>query len=131
MGHSLINRRAAIIGAVISTAALAVPVSAAVRPMSLQQLAEKFRDDAMAIDPTIIKCWVYTDELRDGPREDRVMGVMIERAPRPPRSTPTADEWWDEFSKLTDQQKVTYADMLRQSNPAFNELADRIEAYYG
>ena len=131
MGHSLVNRRAAILGAVISTAALAVPVAAAVRPMSLQQLAEKFRDDAMKIDPTIVKCWVYTDELRDGPREDRIMGVMIERAPAAAKASPTAEEWWGEFSKLTNQQKVTYAGILRQSNPSFNELADRIEAYYG
>lgn len=135
MGHSL-NRRAAIIGAVLSAGALAVPVSAAVRPTTLQALAEKFRDDAMALDPTITNCWVNFDELRDGPRADRVMGIYLERdtAPfvrRPNKGDDLTAKWWKEFSSLSTEQKVTYAGIIRRTDPRFGELADRIEAYYG
>jgi hypothetical protein len=78
MGQSL-NRRAAFTGAIVSAAALAMPVAAAVRPSNLQGLVDKLRDDAQAIDPTITKVWVYYDELMGGPRGNRVSQLYFER----------------------------------------------------
>ena len=134
MGHSL-NRRAAILGAVISAGALALPVAAAVKPTTLEALAEKFRLDAMALDPTITKAWFGYDEIMKGPQADRVMSVYFERATaplvrKPKRTDDITAEWWREFDTLTKSDKVRYAQILRDTNPAFNELADAIERYY-
>lgn len=52
-------------------------------PGSLEALAMKFRDDAMKLDPTITNFWIGFDELMDGPREDRVMQLFIERKNNP------------------------------------------------
>lgn len=55
----------------------------AAAPNSLEALAMKFRDEAMKLDPTITNFWIGFDELMDGPREDRVMQVYIERKNSP------------------------------------------------
>jgi hypothetical protein len=52
-------------------------------PGSLEALAMKFRDDAMKLDPTITNFWIGFDETIDGPREDRVMQLYIERKEAP------------------------------------------------
>jgi hypothetical protein len=50
---------------------------------TLEELAAQFRDAAMALDPTISKCWLGYDELMDGPREMRVLSVYLEREHAP------------------------------------------------
>jgi len=79
------TRRAAIVGALVSTAALAVPAVAAAQPKTLEELAIKFRDDARALDPTITGFFIGFDELMDGPRADRVMQLYLERKHAPIR----------------------------------------------
>lgn len=140
-----VNRRAAITGALLSVGALAVPVSAAARPTTIEALAMKFRDDCMALDPTVTGAWIGFDEIMDGPREDRVQAIYLTRDHAPfvrkaPAAkpvhveddpSPTAIQWWNEFTKLPTDLKLEYARMIRETDPRFGELADRIEHYYG
>lgn len=101
--HSPITRRAALIGAAVSTAALAAPVAAAVKPANIDELATKFRDDAMSLDPRINECWVGYDEIARGPRDMRVMSVYFGRADTPflvPASaTPTITTLFPEWNE--------------------------------
>lgn len=78
-----ITRRAALVGAVASTAALAAPVAAAVKPATIEALAEQFRKDAMALDPRINECWLGYDEVSGGPRDMRVMSLYFGRSATP------------------------------------------------
>lgn len=78
-----ITRRAALLGAAVSSAALAVPASAAMKPATIEALATKFREDASALDPRITECWLCYDELADGPREMRVMSIYLGRSETP------------------------------------------------
>ncbi len=82
-GNALITRRAALVGAAVSTASLAVPVAASVRPASIEELALKFIRDCQAIDPTVIGSWVGFDETMNGPRADRVQSVYLTREHAP------------------------------------------------
>jgi len=63
--------------------ALAAPVAARANLPTLQALAEKFRDDAKALDPRIQECWVGYDEIAGGPRDMRVMAVYFGRTDTP------------------------------------------------
>lgn len=45
----------------------------------LEELCRRFRDEAMALDPTVTGCWIAVDHL-DHPRA--VMGVMLSREAR-------------------------------------------------
>ncbi len=78
-----ISRRAAIVGAAASTAALAVPAAAAERSTTLLQLAMKFRDEAIALDPSIEGFWVGFDETMAGTRDERVQSVYFTRSHAP------------------------------------------------
>lgn len=78
-----ITRRAALVGAAVSSVALAVPAAAAVKPATIEALAEKFRADASALDPRIDDCWLGYDELATGPREMRVMSIYLGRSGTP------------------------------------------------
>jgi hypothetical protein len=44
-----ITRRAAMVGAASSTAAVAIPVAALVKPATIDELAMRFRDEAMSL----------------------------------------------------------------------------------
>lgn len=88
-----ITRRAALVGAAVSSVALAVPAAAAVKPATIEALAEKFKADASALDPRITECWLGYDELADGPREMRVMSIYLGRSETPfvrPGAAPAA-----------------------------------------
>lgn len=78
-----ITRRAALVGAAVSSVALAVPAAAAVKAVTIEALAKKFKADASALDPRIDDCWIGYDELADGPREMRVMSVYLGRSATP------------------------------------------------
>jgi len=49
----------------------------------LEALADKFRDEAIALDPRIKECWVGYDEIAKGPRDMRVMSVYFGRSDTP------------------------------------------------
>jgi hypothetical protein len=108
MGHSL-NRRAAILGAAASTAALAIPAAAAVRPNTVEGLSERFRLDVMALDPSITKTWFYYDELRDGPRADRVAQIYFERDAAPFRGQQVVVVKHRTVEELQEQLRATLA----------------------
>lgn len=100
------------------------------RLTSIEELAEKFRDDAMALDPRIEECWFGYDELADGPRDMRVMQVYFGRMDtpflRPAQSRPVTitglfDQWRGERPDRageTDAQAAArfdrYADLQRK-----------------
>ena len=85
-----ITRRAALVGAAVSSVALAVPVEAAVKPATIEALAEKFRAEASALDPRINECWLGYDELATGPREMRLMSIFFGRSGSPFRQPAAA-----------------------------------------
>ncbi len=124
-----ITRRAALVGAAVSTASLAAPVAAAVKPATIDELATKFRDEAMALDPRINECWVGYDELAKGPRDMRVMSVYLGRSDTPfvaPVSvTPTISSLFPDWNKArqdradeataeTDARMSIYQDLQRR-----------------
>ncbi len=104
-----VTRRAAMLGAAVSTAALVVPVATVAMehaqddtPTSIEQLADSFREAAMKLDPRINECWLGYDELAKGPRDMRVMSVYFGRKDSPflsppqprPASIPDLFEQW-------------------------------------
>jgi hypothetical protein len=125
-----INRRAAVLGSVACAAAIAVPAVAADQSTSIEALAERFRDDAMALDPRITECWVGYDEVVDGPRDMRVMHVYFGRKdtpflspvqPRRENITDLFEQWRSERSDRageTDAQAAArfdrYAELQRK-----------------
>lgn len=127
--RNAITRRAALVGAAVSTAALAVPVAAAVKPATIDDLAMKFRDEAMSLDPRIIECWVGYDEIAKGPRDMRVMSVYFARSDTPfvtpasaaPTITSLFEEWnvarqdrADEATADTDARMSRYQVLQRR-----------------
>ena len=127
-----ITRRAAVIGAAVSAAAFAAPVAAAVKPTTLEALAEKFRDDAVALDPRIGECWLGYDELAQGPRDMRVASIYFGRSDSPfirpapafgaaPTITELFDEWHaarhdgaDETENQANTRFARYQDLQRR-----------------
>lgn len=125
-----ITRRAALVGAAVSSAALAVPAVAAVKPATIEALAEKFHADASALDPRIDDCWLGYDELATGPREMRVMSIylgrsgtpFVRRAAAPVETRPTVSDLFAEWqaacarvcaSQSDDEARAHMADYWR------------------
>lgn len=102
-----VTRSAAMLGAAVSTVALALPVAAAVDhepAVNIEELAVTFRDAAMKLDPRINECWIGYDEIAKGPRDMRVMSIYFGRKdtpfltppqPRPPTVTDLFEQWRD------------------------------------
>ena len=88
--ENTMSRRTALLTAAASTVALAVPPAYAEQrngseppAINIEELAERFRDAAMDLDPRITECWLGYDELADGPRDMRVMHVYFGRKGTP------------------------------------------------
>lgn len=98
-----ITRRAALVGAAVSSVALAVPAVAAVKPATIEALAEKFHADASALDPRISQCWLGYDELASGPREMRLASIHLGRAGRsaaPVETRPAVSDLFAEWQAV-------------------------------
>jgi len=52
-------------------------------------------------------------------------------APLAVPASDTALEWWDLFAALSKRDKLRYAQILRDADARFDELADRIDYFYG
>jgi hypothetical protein len=108
--ENTMSRRAALLTAAVSTITFAIPVAMAgehqgTEPLALtiDELADQFRDAAMKLDPRITECWLGYDELADGPRDMRVMSVYFGRSDTPfvvPASVaPTITTLFEEWNK--------------------------------
>lgn len=129
-----VTRRAAMLGAAASTAALAVPVASVAMahaepelPANIEQLAETFRDAAMKLDPRINECWVGYDELAKGPRDMRVMSVYLGRADTPFVSPPQPLK--PTITELFGQWRDASYDSVRDANETDEEGDARFARY--
>jgi predicted ribonuclease toxin of YeeF-YezG toxin-antitoxin module len=82
--HALTTRRAAIVGAAASVAALAVPAAVAVAPIDTEArfkaAAKEFKAAAVAMDPTILTMMVSWDEGDEPGAFTRLSGVYFSRS---------------------------------------------------
>lgn len=140
--ETTMSRRAALLTAAASTAALAVPVAQAAEhqnemvAINIEELAVQFRDAAMKLDPRISECWVGYDEIAEGPRDMRVMSVYFSRKDTPfvrpaqPRSETITDLYarWREacYDRVRDAEETEEQGDVRFARYA--ELQDRITA---